>query len=166
MELIPMVKKKGFLIDYNRIEKEIWQLTEPLVASAGAEIVDVEYVKEAGNWYLRIYIDREEPVDLDLCEQVSNLVSAALDKSDPIKQSYFLEISSPGVERPIKRESDFQHFAGSQVLLKLYAPEDGKKEFTGALGGLNEGMVLLETEEGPLSFPLEKVAHVHLLADL
>ena len=160
-----MVKKKGFLIDYNRIEKEIWQLTEPLVASAGAEIIDVEYVKEAGNWYLRIYIDREEPVDLDLCEQVSNLVSAALDKSDPIEQSYFLEISSPGVERPIKRESDFQHFAGSQVVLKLYAPEDGEKEFIGALGGLVDDAVLLEMEQGTRSFPLEKIAHVHLLAD-
>lgn len=161
-----MVKKKGFLIDYSRIEKEIWQLTEPLVASAGAEIVDVEYVKEAGNWYLRIYVDRdEEPVDLDLCEQISNLVSAALDKSDPIAQSYFLEISSPGIERPVKRESDFPRFAGSQVVLKLYAPENGEKEFTGALGGLEDGNVLLETEAGSLSFPLEKVAHVHLLAE-
>lgn len=160
-----MVKKKGFLVDYNRIEKEIWQLTEPLVASAGAEIIDVEYVKEAGSWYLRIYIDREEPVDLDLCEQVSNLVSAALDKSDPIEQSYFLEISSPGVERPIKREGDFIRFAGSPVLLKLYAPEDGSKEFTGALGGLVDGAVVLETTAGTRSFPLEKVAHVHLVAD-
>ena len=162
-----MPKKAGFLTDHTHNEEVIWQLAEPLVASAGAEIVDVEFVKEAGSWYLRIYIDREgPPVDLDLCEQVSNLVSEALDKSDPIEQSYFLEISSPGLERPIKRESDFQRFAGEQVVLKLYAPdESGVKEWTGALVGLAEDAVVLELSEGQRSFPLEKVAHVHLLAE-
>ena len=100
-----MVKKKGFLIDYSGIEKEIWAMAEPLAEAEGAELIDVEYVKEAGTWYLRIYIDREPPVDHDLCSVVSERVSAALDKADPIKQAYYLEISSPGLERPLKLEA-------------------------------------------------------------
>ncbi len=160
-----MARKKGFLIDYNKIETGVWQLAEPLVAAAGAELIDVEYLHEAGAWYLRLYIDRDPAVDHALCEAVSELVSPALDRADPIPQSYYLEVSSPGLERPLKRERDLIRFAGSQVLLKLYAPQDGAREFSGRLLGLNEDGVGLQTAAGERRFPLDTVAHIRLKAD-
>lgn len=161
-----MAKKKKITVDYNRIEKEIWQLAEPLAAEAGAELIDVEYLKEAGNWFLRLYIDREPPVDHDLCEAVSMLVSAALDHADPIEQSYFLEVSSPGLERPLRRESDFRRFSGREIAVKLYVPLEGKKEYRGILRGLDEADIVIETSDGELRFSQEQVAKAHLLADL
>ena len=160
-----MVRKKGFLVDYSRIEKEIWQMAEPVAAGEGAELIDVEYVKEAGSWYLRIYIDREPPVDHDLCQRVSEAMSAELDKADPISQSYFLEISSPGLERPLKRESDLLRYAGNAVRLKLYVAQNGQKEFEGILGDLQGDRIALETADGLMTFPLDEVAHIWLKAD-
>ena len=161
-----MAKKKGVIVDHSKIEKDIWQLAEPLCESCGGELIDVEFVQEAGSWYLRIFIDREEmPVDHELCEQVSQLISDALDIADPISQSYYLEISSPGLERPLKREKDFQRYAGYEVMVRLYAPMDGKKEFQGALGGLENGELVLNTPEGVFGFSAEQIAKVHLVAD-
>ena len=162
-----MSKKQSVMIDYNRIEKEVWQIAEPLVASLGAELIDVEYKKEGGSWYLRLFLDRvDKPVDHDLCEQVSNLVSAALDRKDPIQQPYYLEVSSPGLERPLKRTGDFARFAGSEIVVKLYVPQDGQKEFSGILRGLEEGSIVLDTDGATLRFFLEMVAKAHLKVDL
>ncbi|MDO4582131.1 MAG: ribosome maturation factor RimP [Bacillota bacterium] len=160
-----MTRKKGIIIDYNRIEKQIWQLAEPLVAANGAELIDVEYVLEAGQWYLRLYVDREPPVDHRLCECVSNAVSAALDDNDPIEQSYNLEVSSPGLERPLKRQADFDRYAGYEVLIGLYAPRGGRKEYRGILQGLHEDTIsiLMDGELG--EFKLDEVARVRLAVD-
>ncbi len=160
-----MVKKKGFVVDYNKIEKDLWQLIEPLAADCGAELIDVEYVREAGSWYLRIFIDREIPVDHELCEKLSEKVSAALDIADPIPQSYYLEVSSPGLERPLKREEDFARYAGQKIMVRLYSPKEGKKEFQGVLLGLSEGGLLLDQDGVELTFDLSEVAKAHLLAD-
>ena len=161
-----MAKKKGFVTDYNKIEREIWPIAEPLITPFSAELIDVEFVQEAGSWYLRLFIDREPPVDHDLCEAVSNKISAALDENDPINQSYFLEISSPGLERPLKRPADFERFSGREVKVKLYAPKEGKKEFDGVLLGLFEGDVRIAANDEELCFPLLDVAKVHLTADI
>lgn len=107
--------RKKLIVDYNKIEQHVWQLAEPLAAQCGAELIDVEYVKEAGSWYMRLYIDREPPVDHALCEQVSNLVSEALDKDDPVDEAYFLEISSPGLERPRGEHATLAVFCGHAV---------------------------------------------------
>lgn len=157
-----MAKKQGIVVDNNRIEREIWALAAPLAASFGAELIDVEFVREAGSWYLRLFIDREPPVDHDLCEQVSNAVSDALDRADPIEQSYFLEVSSPGVERPLKRESDFVRFAGREISVRLYAPRAGQKEFSGVLRGLTDGAIVLTQKGEEIRFPLPTVAKAHL----
>lgn len=160
-----MAKKKQFTVDYNRIEKQIWALAEPLAAGLGLELVDVEYLKEAGNWYLRIYIDREPPVDHDCCQALSELISAALDHGDPIEQSYFLEVSSPGLNRPLKRESDFARFAGREVCLTLYAPWEGQKQYKGILRGLSGEAVMIERDGATLLVPRDQVARARLAID-
>ena len=161
-----MVKKKGFIVDYNKIEREVWQLVEPLCADCGAELIDVEYVYEAGSWYLRIFIDREPPVDHALCEAVSGKISDALDIADPISQSYYLEVSSPGLERPLRRQKDFDRYAGREICVKLYVPRDGIKEFTGILKGLQEDILTIATDKGEYAFKLNEVAKAHLIADI
>ncbi|MBQ1501689.1 MAG: ribosome maturation factor RimP [Firmicutes bacterium] len=161
-----MSRKKGIVVDHNRIEKTVWQLAEPFCSQCGCELIDVEFVREASEWYLRLFIDREPAVDHDLCEQVSRLVSDALDIADPISQSYYLEVSSPGLERPLKREEDFQRYAGEKIAVRLYAPLNGKKDFCGILRGLADGELLLEVDGGELRFPLDKVAKAHLVADI
>lgn len=161
-----MAKKKHVAVDYNRIEKHVWALAEPLVASCGAELIDVEYLREAGSWYLRLYIDREPPVNHDLCEQVSNLVSPALDQDDPVDESYFLEISSPGLERPLRRETDFRRFCGRAVVVRLYAPKDGSKEYEGILLGLREDGVAIARDGTELVFTPDEVARCQLKADI
>lgn len=161
-----MAKKKTAAPDSRAIEAKVWELAEPLAEGAGAELIDVEFVREAGEWYLRLFIDREEsPVDHDLCEAVSDLTSAALDEADPIPQSYYLEISSPGLERPLKRPQDFLRYAGHDVVVKLYAAKDGRKEFAGRLIGRDEEGVRIETEGAEVLFPGESIARVHLKAD-
>jgi len=161
-----MVKKKGFIIDYNKIEKDIWALAEPLCYECGGELIDVEYLLENGNWYLRIFIDREPAVDHALCEQVSEKISQVLDIADPIKQSYYLEVSSPGLERPLKRERDFKRYAGQEIMVRLYAPRNGVKEFRGVLRGLEENRLFLQTDGDEITFLLEEVAKANLIADL
>ena len=158
--------RKKLIVDYNRIEREVWELAEPLAAQCGAELIDVEYVREAGSWYMRLYIDREPPVDHNLCEQVSNLVSEALDKNDPVDEAYFLEISSPGLERPLRRAADFSRFAGREVTVRLYAPREGQKEFSGVLQGWLEGCIILQVNGQDLSFPEQEVAQARLKADI
>lgn len=161
-----MVKKKGFVVDYNKIEREIWSLVKPLCDQCGAELIDVEYVYEAGSWYLRIFIDREPPVDHALCEKVSGLISDLLDQVDPISQSYYLEVSSPGLERPLKRAEDFQRYQGREIMVKLYAPYQGKKEFQGLLENMQDNVLTLSAAEGQLTFPLTDIAKAHLVADI
>ena len=162
-----MAKKTTAAVDNRRIEEQVWALAEPLAQSAGAELIDVEFVREAGEWYLRLFIDRSEtPVDHDLCEAVSNLVSAALDEADPIEQAYYLEISSPGLERPLKRPQDFLRYAGSQVVLKLYAARDGQKEFSGRWLSRDDRAVYVEIDGEKKEFPLAQIAKIHLKADL
>lgn len=117
--------------------KKITELTAELAATAIAEqgctLWDVEYVKEAGTWYLRILLDKEGGVDILDCEAISRKVSDLLDEADPIEGSYTLEVGSAGAERALKRPADFQRFLGSPVLVKLYRSLDGRKEFAGIL---------------------------------
>ena len=109
------------------------ELAAPAIAEAGCTLWDVEYVKEAGTWYLRVLLDKEGGVDILDCEAVSRKLSDLLDEADPIEGSYTLEVGSAGAERALKRPSDFQRYLGSPVLVKLYRPVDGRKEFPGTL---------------------------------
>lgn len=139
------------------------RLAAPIVEEQGCSLWDVEYVKEAGTWYLRILIDKEGGVDILDCEAVSRKVSDLLDEVDPIESSYMFEVSSAGAERQLKRPSDFKRFMGSSVLVKTYKNRDGRKEFAGILAGYEDGAVLLDMGgESPVRFEKAEVALVRL----
>ena len=139
------------------------ELAAPAIAEQGCTLWDVEYVKEAGTWYLRILLDKEGGVDILDCEEISRKVSDLLDEADPIEGSYTFEVSSAGAERPLKRPSDFQQFMGSPVLLKTYKPVNGRKEFAGRLAGYDNGAVELDMGTAqPLRFEKQDIALVRL----
>ncbi|NLB80044.1 MAG: ribosome maturation factor RimP [Clostridiaceae bacterium] len=121
-------------------------LAEPIVESFGLELVDVEYVREGANWYLRVYIDKDGGVSLEDCEAVNKPLGEKLDEVDPIPQSYIFEVSSPGVERPFKRSQDYIRAIGHKVLIKFYAPVDGSKTAEGILNAYNIDSVTITTE--------------------
>ena len=114
-------------------EAKTEQFLLPLLAEHQFELVDVEYVKEAGNWYLRSYIDKPGGITVDDCEVISRLLSDWLDKEDFIEDSYIMEVSSPGLGRPLKKDKDFERSLGEEVELRLYKPRNRQKEFTGIL---------------------------------
>ena len=139
------------------------RLAAPIVEEQGCSLWDVEYVKEAGTWYLRVLIDKEGGVDILDCEAISRKLSDLLDEADPIEGSYTFEVSSAGAERPLKRPSDFERFLGSPVLVKTYKPKDGRKEFAGVLAGYDNGAVLLDMGGAePLRFEKPELALVRL----
>lgn len=138
------------------------RLAAPIVEEQGCSLWDVEYVKEAGTWYLRVLIDKEGGVDILDCEAISRTVSDLLDEADPIESSYVFEVGSAGLERQLKRPSDFQQFMGSPVLVKTYQPKDGRKEFAGTLAGYEDGAVLLDMGGETLRFEKNETALVRL----
>ena len=130
------------------------------------ELVDVEYVKEAGTWYLRAYIDKEGGFTGDDCEMVSRRLSDWLDEKDFIDDSYILEVSSPGLGRPLKKEKDFKRSLGEQVDIKLYRAIDRQKDFTGALAAFDENTVTIRYEDGSEStFERKDIALIRLAFD-
>lgn len=139
------------------------ELALPFVEQAGCTLWDVEYVREAGTWFLRVYIDCPGGVDISQCEAVSRPLSDALDEADPIEGSYTLEVSSAGIDRPLKKRSHFAAFLGSDVELRTYRPVDGKKEFHGRLAGYENGDVKLSFPDGSeRTFEKKEIALVRL----
>ncbi|WP_298017072.1 ribosome maturation factor RimP [uncultured Dysosmobacter sp.] len=140
------------------------ELAAPAIAEAGCTLWDVEYVKEAGTWYLRVLLDKEGGVDILDCENVSRKLSDLLDEADPIEGSYTLEVGSAGAERALKRPSDFQRFLGSPVLVKLYRSQDGRKEFAGTLTAhdADSGAVTITVGSREMTFEKKDVALVRL----
>ena len=146
-----------------KVTELVAELAAPAVAEQGCTLWDVEYVREAGQWYLRLYLDKDGGVDILDCEAISRKVSDLLDEADPIESSYVFEVGSAGLERQLKRPGDFQQFMGSPVLVKTYQPKDGRKEFVGKLAGYDNGAVLLDmgTAE-PVRLEKNEVALVRL----
>lgn len=140
------------------IQQAISDLVVPITDELKYELVDVEFVKEGANWYLRVYIDKPGGITIDDCQAVSERLSDLLDKKDPIEQSYFLEVSSPGLDRPLKTERDFVKYKGEEVEVKLFQPVDGNKIFEGELVGLRDGSVVILQDGKELSFEREKTA--------
>ena len=140
------------------------ELAAPAIAEQGCTLWDVEYVKEAGTWYLRILLDKEGGVDILDCEEISRKVSDLLDEADPIEGSYTLEVGSAGAERALKRPGDFQRFLGSPVLVKLYRAREGRKEFSGYLKSYDDatGDVTVTVGKQELVFPKKETALVRL----
>jgi ribosome maturation factor RimP len=152
------------------MSKKVTEMTEelvtPILHDMNLELVDIDYVKEGKNWFLRVYIDQDNGVDIEECGKVSERLSDKLDELDPIQQAYFLEVSSPGVERPLKKEKDFNNAVGKQVLVKTYEPIDGEKVFEGRLSSFDGETLAVEqkmkTRTKTIEIPIEKVASARL----
>ncbi|MDR3541077.1 MAG: ribosome maturation factor RimP [Desulfosporosinus sp.] len=147
------------------METKIGSLVEPLVRERGLELVNVEYIKEGAHWYLRLYIDKDGGVDMDDCSGVSHVVSEMLDQKNPIPQAYMLEVSSPGLERPLKKEADFIRFQGSLVTVHTISLFQGYKEFSGNLVGLINDEIVLEYEDKRVAIPRTLAKKTHLALD-
>ena len=147
-------------------ESRTEQFLLPLLEEHQFELVDVEYVKEAGTWYLRAYIDKEGGIAVDDCEVISRALSDWLDKEDFIDDSYILEVSSPGLGRPLKKEKDFVRSMGKDVDVRLYRQLNKQKEFTGALSAYDENTVTLTMEDGSqMVFEKADIALIRLALD-
>ena len=146
--------------------KVVEALVRPVVEAMGLRLWDVRFEKEGPDWFLRVLIDRDEPMDTDTCAEVSHAIDPLLDEADPIPDSYVFEVGSAGAERELKRPSDFEQFMGSQVEVKLYQPKDGRKAFVGALAAYDNGRVTITSGKETLEFDKSQVAQVRLHATI
>lgn len=146
----------------SKLLDQITALATPVVESQGCELWDVEYVKEAGTWYLRIFIDAEGGVNIDQCEAISRALDPILDEKDLIPGAYTFEVSSAGAERQLKRPSDFERFMGKLVEVKLYKAHEGRKEYVGDLAKYDNGDVTVNVAGKEITFEKSQVANVRL----
>lgn len=145
----------------NKIEARVEELMQEIISGTEFELVDVEYIKER-DWYLRIFVDKPDGIDLDDCQELSEKLGKILDKDPIIEGAYILEVSSPGIDRVLRKDKDFLRESGKTVDVTLYAPIDNKKNFTGVLKSRDEKFLYLADIE-PL--PREKIAQVRLHID-
>ena len=150
----------------SKITEKVTELARPIVEEEGCSLWDVEYVREAGNRYLRVYIDKEGGVDIDDCERISRRLDPVLDEADPIPESYVFEVGSAGIERELKRPSDFEAFLGSEVEVKLYQPVNGQKSFVGTLVSFTDGVTEIEVKGKIYRFNKQQTAQVRLHASI
>ncbi|WP_042456394.1 ribosome maturation factor RimP [Neobacillus dielmonensis] len=150
----------------SKITEVVEELAAPIFQELNLELVDIEYVKEGKSWFLRVYIDKETGVDIEDCGLVSERLSEKLDEVDPIPHNYFLEVSSPGAERPLKKEKDFLKAIGKNVFIKTYEPINGEKTFEGTLleydGQIVKVEVKIKTRKKTIEIPVEKMANARL----
>lgn len=178
MRISPILVEFLFLVNETRRWEDIMskittiveQLVTPILQDLNLELVDIEFVKEGRAWFLRVYIDTPEGgIDIDQCALVSERLSAVLDEKDPIEQNYYLEVSSPGAERPLKKESDFEKAVGKYVYIKTYEPIEGMKEFYGYLKSNDEENLEIEirikTRNVVIKIAKEKIAKARLAID-
>lgn len=147
----------------SKITDLVRDFSEPVIKELGCEIWDVEYLKEAGEWFLRVYIDKEGGVSINDCVAVTHALDPILDEKDPIAESYTFEVCSAGLERQLKRPSDFDRFMGSPITLKLYKARDGIRELQGTLAGYSNGDVTMTDKNGDtVTIPKAEIAAVKL----
>lgn len=151
-----------------KIKDIVSEMLEGFLDEHGYELYNVEFVKEAKDWFLRVYIDKKNAGETDFistedCETVSRYLSEKLDAADPVQQNYYLEVSSPGMDRELFLPEHFEKYSGRAVDVKLYTPVDGKKELTGILAGMKDGNIMIELEGGEIiSLPADRTAKVKL----
>ena len=147
-------------------EQKAEEMILPIVEANGFELVDVEYVKEGGNWYLRAYIDKEGGITVDDCENVSRAFSDRLHEDDFIEDAYILEVSSPGLGRPLKKEKDYRRSMGKELEIRTYRAVDRCREFYGVLTAYDDDSVTIEEEDGTLrTFAKTDIALIRLAFD-
>ena len=145
-----------------KITDQVAAFAQPVVEANGCQLWDVEYVREGSERYLRVYIDKEGGIDIDDCERVHRALDPILDEKDPIAESYHFEVCSAGLERALKRPSDFEKFMGSPITVKLYRPRNGLKEIPCVLKAYEEGRVTVEAGKETITFEKSEVALVRL----
>ena len=150
----------------SKITDKVTAIAKPIVEEEGCSLWDVEYVREAGSWYLRIYIDKVGGVDIEDCERISRRLDPVLDEADPIPDSYVFEVGSAGIERELKRPGAFEAFLGSDVEVRLYQPVNGQKSFVGTLLSYDNGTTTIEIGGKTLSFNKTQTAQVRLHATI
>ena len=151
--------KEGFILKVTDLATEVAQ---SVVEANGCKLWDVEFVREGSERYLRVYIDKDGGIDIEDCERIHRALDPILDEKDPIAESYHFEVCSAGIERPLKRPSDFEKFMGSPILVKLYRPRNGLKEIPGILRGYEEGCVTVEAGKETITFEKSQIALVRL----
>lgn len=152
-------RKKG-MSKREAYEAKTEELINPILDANSFELVDVEYIKEAGTWYLRIYIDKPGGITIDDCELVSRAFSEVLDREDYIEDSYIMEVSSPGLLRPLKKDKDFQRNLEREIEIKTYKMIDGTKDFVGVLKAFDKEGIDIETADGERHFMRNELALV------
>jgi ribosome maturation factor RimP len=153
-------------LDLAKAPDRLQAVVEPAVTALGYELVGIEYVSQGRHSLLRIYIDNAAGITVDDCERVSRQVSAVLDVEDPIQGQYTLEVSSPGLERPLFKPEHYERFAGNEVQVRLKVPVDGRRKFKGLLRGVQEGAAVIDSDElGELRFPLVDIERAQLVPD-
>ena len=142
------------------------ELVRPVVEDLGLRLWDVRFEKEGPDWYLRILIERDTPLDTDTCEDVTRAIDPLLDEADPIEQSYYLEVGSPGLGRRLTRDEHFARYMGEKAAMHLIRPdENGNRDYEGKLAAFENGNVTLETENGTVTMPLASASYVKLCDD-
>ena len=148
------------------VTQSVTELIEPGLLADGLELVDVEFKKEGKNWILRIYIDREGGVTLADCQKVSRLAGDLIEVEEVIEPVYTLEVSSPGLNRVLKKEKDFLKYSGKKIYVQCHAPMDGRKKFTGILTGFIDQSIHLEIDRQHYTIPLNLVAKANLVIEI
>ncbi|SYX82841.1 ribosome maturation factor RimP [Paenibacillus alvei] len=144
------------------IKSTVENMITPYLEENNFELVDVEYVKEGSSWFLRVFVDKEGGIDIEDCGRISEVLSQKLDENDPITDAYFLEVSSPGAERPLKKTKDFVKAVGKHVYVTTYESIGGLKEFEGVLISFDEQTVVVQVGKKEHAIPYEKVASARL----
>ncbi|EPY04049.1 ribosome maturation factor RimP [Paenibacillus sp. E194] len=144
------------------IKSTVENMITPYLEENNFELVDVEYVKEGSSWFLRVFVDKEGGIDIEDCGRISEVLSQKLDENDPITDAYFLEVSSPGAERPLKKTKDFVKAVGKHVYVTTYESIGGLKEFEGVLTSFDEQTVVVQVGKKEHAIPYEKVASARL----
>ena len=143
-------------------EAKTEQLIQPLIDANNFELVDVEFVKEGSDWYLRVYIDKDGGITVDDCELISRAFNEILDREDYISEQYIFEVSSPGLMRPLKKEKDYKRSVGKLIDIKLYKPVDKCKEFTGVLDSYDKDTVTIKMDDDKKTFDRSNLAMIRL----
>lgn len=145
------------------VAQRVEEMVSPIVEESNYELVDVEYIKEGQNWYLRLYIDKEGGITIEDCETISEKINHLLDETDIIPNSYFFEVSSPGLERPLKKDKEFEKYKGETVEVKVYNPINKKNTFEGELVGLIDGKVVINCNNERMEFGRQDISLVKRL---
>ena len=143
------------------IEEKVEKLVKPIIENLGYELYDVEYAKEGKNYYLRIFIDNEKGIDLNDCENVNDSITDILDEENYIKEQYFLEVSSPGIERVLRKEEHLKKSIGEEINIKLFKKDEkGNKEYLGRLKDFNQNEIIIEQEDKEIKIERKNIAQI------